>query len=124
MEPNSQSEKAPLVEYPAYYVESVAADGESRDDTTLVAIDVQVKGHYVRWFDTVKERRLGDGNVEKFEDGSLVFTDHDSGFTYRLTPLSLDVYNQHVRPHLNNSQIFNNTEDMWEALLATQEDDL
>jgi hypothetical protein len=122
MEPNPQSKKELLVDYPAYYVESVAADNVGRDETTLVAIDVQVREHYVRWFDTVKERRLGDGNVEKAEDGSLGFTDHDSGFMYRLIPLSLEVYNQHVRPHLYNSQTFNNAEDMWESLLATQQD--
>ena len=119
---NERQEQEPLVAYPAYLVQSASADGEKHDETTLVAIDVQVREHYVEWFDTVKERRFGDGKVQKLEDGSLQFADPRNGFTYRLTPLSLELYNQAVRPKLFESHTFDKTEDMWNALLATKED--
>ena len=119
---NERQEQEPLVAYPAYLVQSASADGEKRDETTLVAIDVQVREHYVEWFDTVKERRFGDGKVQKLEDGSLQFADPRNGFTYRLTPLSLELYNQSVRPKLFESRTFEKVEDMWNALLATKAD--
>ena len=119
---NERQEQEPLVAYPAYLVQSASADGEKSDETTLVAIDVQVREHYVEWFDTVKERRFGDGKVQKLEDGALQFADPRNGFTYRLTPLSLELYNQAVRPKLFESRTFEKTEDMWDALLATKAD--
>ena len=119
---NERQEQEPLVAYPAYLVQSASTDGEKRDETTLVAIDVQVREHYVEWFDTVKERRFGDGKVQKLEDGSLQFADPRNGFTYKLTPLSLELYNQSVRPKLFESRTFEKVEDMWEALLATKAD--
>ena len=119
---NERLEQEPLVAYPAYLVESCSADGEATDGTTLVAIDVQVREHCVEWFDTVKERRFGDGKVQKLEDGSIQFIDPRNGFTYKLTPLSLELYNQSVRPKLFESRTFERPEDMWDALLATKAD--
>ena len=117
-----QEKRNELVAYPAYLVQSASADGKQTDETTLVAIDVQVREHYVEWFDTTKERRFGDGKVQRFEDGSLQFADPRNGFTYKLTPLSLELYNQAVRPKLFESRTFEKNEDMWDALLATKAD--
>lgn len=120
-EKSEQEKRDKLVDYPAYLVHSASADGEKSDETTLVAIDVQVREHYIEWFDTVKERRFGDGKVQRLDDGSLQFSDPGNGYTYKLTPLSLELYNESVRPKLYESRIFEKVEDMWSALLETKE---
>jgi hypothetical protein len=122
MNQSRSEQKETLINYPVYFVESTSADGNKTDETVLVAIDVQLGEGYVEWFDTVKERRLGDGNVQKLDDGSLRFTDQNNGFTYTLRPLSLALYNQAVRPKLFESRIFEKVDDMWNALLGTKAD--
>lgn len=115
-------ELEPIITHPAYYVELVSQD-EKPDDTVLVAVDVKVRENYIEWFDTEKYRQfiISDTNLES--DGKIEFTNSKSNKTYRLSPLTLDLYREKVRDKMYGSNLdFDSEEDLWEALLSSVED--
>ena len=109
--------QAILIAHPVYFVRSTP----NNDNTTLVAVDVQLRPEYIEWFDTNKDRRFGYDEIKKLEDESLCFSDPRSGISYQLTPLSLDLYEKTIRPKLLDGRSFKTTEEMLNALLATKE---
>ena len=95
-----------------YYVECPV------DPSVLLAIDTQIKGDYVRWFDTVKERMMKIAQVLENEPTKFAFQREDSPEQglYSFTPLNLEIYNRAVKPHLANGQDFADDESMLKAI--------
>ena len=93
------------------------------DSTVLVAIDVSIKDGYITWFDTVKERVMKIGEITIDNDEIFVFTrgDQEGNPSYELRPLTLELYEETVKPKLNNAQDFSKEEDMFAAFEITKE---
>lgn len=115
-------EKETMVTYPAYYVESYSEDNKP-DESVLVAIDVQIRDNYIEWFDTQSYRKFVSMDTTREEDGSLQFVNPKSGRVYRLSPLSLELYNDKVRDKMYGLDLdFDSEEALWEALLSSFKD--
>ena len=118
------------VKYPVYYVESVAVSDRAigdRDNTVLVAIEPLVIEdkhiQHIQWYDTNKLRDfLGTVTADE-ETNVLSFTDPQKGYRYTMTPLTLEIYEQCVRPNLHNAPAFSSMEDLYEAMLATRQNE-
>lgn len=101
-----------------YYVEC------AEDSTVLVAIDVELEGEQIRWFDTVKERAMRVREVLDSNPRHFVFVRNDgkqSG-TYTLTPMDIETYNTKVRARLINGKEFSLKEEMLAAFEETKKD--
>lgn len=103
---------------PVYYVESEA------DETVLVGMDVQLKGDFLTWFDTVKDRTMLVDRILEESSKEFVFkrNDQEGGGIYTFQPMTLEVYNSSVRERLINGETFSDTEAMIKAFLETQND--
>ncbi len=100
-----------------YYVTS------STDETVLLAIDPIMDNDTITWFDTNKERikpilKIIDDSEEKF-----CFVTHDGLETsdqYVFTPLTVDLYEQHVKQHLKDPHPYQNERHLFDLLLAAK----
>lgn len=107
---------------PLYYVES------SDDDTVLVAIEPYIRvcnrQPCIIWFDTCKERAMNAGRM-LVKNGCFYFerVDEGSEATYRLTPMTLDIYHKKVMPHLVGGREYRNMEDLIQAFLEAKENE-
>lgn len=103
----------------AYYI-------SSPDDTTvLLGLDVIIRDKMIRWYDTVKERMFEIGDIQEDAPEQLVFTRKDSvtenepARVYTLQPLTLDLYNAHVKSKLRAGEDFDSVEKLYDALDQT-----
>ena len=93
-----------------YYVES------DQDESVLVGINVQIRGEWISWFDTVKERVMRGKMLENsLECLSFRRDEDDGGQTYSFTPMTLDIYNSSVKNKLVGRPEFSNQQAMLEA---------
>jgi hypothetical protein len=100
-----------------YYVES------SEDPTVLLAMDIVLGGDLIRWFDTIKERRMEVRRV--LNDDPLHFAfereDGERGRVYRFVPLTLEIYRERVRSRLLDGKDFETSKEMKDAFELTKE---
>ena len=101
-----------------YYVESDA------DETVLVGMGVQLKGDFLTWFDTVKDRTMLVDRILEESPREFVFkrNDQEGGGIYTFQPMTLEVYSSSVQERLINGKVFTDTEAMVKAFLETQND--
>lgn len=119
---HEDQELDPIISYPAYYVESFSQD-DSTDDTVLVAVDVKIRENYIEWFDTEKHRQFIISDTATDPGGVIEFINPKSGKSYRLSPLTLPLYQEKVRDKMYGSNLDFESEDaLWEALLSSVED--
>ena len=101
-----------------YYVESLG------DLTVCVAMDVKVLDDRITWFDTVKDRGMHIEKVIDSNPGHFVFirkgAEHPQ--TYTFLPMTLELYEAKVKPHLINGSDFETIEDLEAAFEATKND--
>lgn len=100
-----------------YYVES------AEDPTVLLALDIVLSAGQIRWFDTIKERRMKLRRV--LNDDPLHFAfereDGETGRVYRFVPLTLEIYRERVRSHLLDGRDFETSKEMKDAFELTKE---
>jgi len=108
---------SPEKESDVYFVES------QQDGTVLVAMDVNVneQNRMVSWFDTVKERMMGYENIQR-DNTSLSFTRlaSEGGGDYNFQPMTLEIYQEKVKPKLLAPQDFDNLDSLKQAFEETK----
>jgi hypothetical protein len=105
---------------PVYYIES------PEDKSVLIGIDVTLEKTssdkvIVSWYDTVRERSMLAAET-KTKDDMFAFqrADSDEDEHYLFTPMSLDIYNEHIKSRLQDGPDFNSIDDLNEAFLHTK----
>ncbi|MCL2869704.1 hypothetical protein FWF48_02750 [Candidatus Saccharibacteria bacterium] len=109
---SEQEYKYEKTKFPAYYVDSIALDPDSniqKDPVALVAIDVYVRNQKngngnvdVVWFDTMRQCGFKAADLSIDDDGAIKFSAPQNGFSYLLTPMTVELYNTHVRQSMMN----------------------
>lgn len=97
-----------------YYVSS------PHDETVLLAMLTQHNGSIIRWFDSVKERCMYIKKIMVNNENQFEFerADDEGGGVYTFTPVTLEIFNTHIKSRLLSPQQF----DDKEKLLQTLED--
>lgn len=102
-----------------YYVTS------QQDNTVFVAINPRlVFSEYVSWFDMIRERMIKVSKFIKTDDNLIIFEGmriNSESILYTLVPMSLDIYEEKVRPRLQNTIVFNTEQEMIDAFLDRRE---
>lgn len=108
---------APPAERPApsldpeavYFVESV---GREPDPTALLARRAALREGWLGWDDTSRDRlhRV----VQARRDGETTVVECENGFAYRFRPLTLALYDAHVKAKVELSPAFASTTALWE----------
>jgi hypothetical protein len=80
------------------------------DPTALLALDAKVRGGYVTWFDTNRDRGHPIKDV-KTEGDAIVF-ETERGWVYRFVPLTLEAYEEQVRAKVELSPEFKTREEL------------
>lgn len=95
-----------------YYVSS------PQDETVLLAIDVRARGTVLRWFDTVKERIMVVENWIENTPHGIIFerSQKEGGGRYTFTPLTLELYQEHVKSKLIAPKEFQTRQEMVECI--------
>ena len=99
-----------------YYVSS------NKDNSVLVALDVEFNNKEIRWFDTIKERGM---KIEKIIDLSLqnfIFNRdlNEGGGIYKFVPMTLEIYNDKVKNHMLIPREFTDPEELFLAFEETR----
>ena len=81
-----------------------------QDDSVRLALSVHSYQDELRWYDTVRVRSQ-KGTLTSRSATGLVWKSAD-GAIYKFTELTLDSYNLHVRPHVELSLNFRNTDEV------------
>lgn len=91
-----------------WYVES------EKDSTVLVAMNIQIRGEFVSWFDTNKGRLMKVARVLNPSKENFVFerAPEEGGGTYTFKPMTLEIYNSKVKNGLKKPENFNKEEMM------------
>lgn len=85
------------------------------DPTVLIALDVNVEANLIRWFDTVKERVMQIETVTEATDQRFGFkrAGEEVAHCYSLQPLTMELYNLHVKNRLSSSEVFQDEEALF-----------
>lgn len=115
--PNKQRDPSEQLANTLYYVEC------QLDPTVLVAMNTKVMDDYVSWFDTVKERMMRVKTVVNPDPNQFAFerADGQEGAVYSFMPMTVDVYNQFVKPKLPNGTEFTDDAALQKAFKDTIE---
>lgn len=105
--PAQKIESGPFKPDQVYYVESV---GSEEDPTALLARTAAIVGDTLWWDDTNRERGFAVKDVQI--EGEAITVKCERGFAYRFTPLTLEVYNHHVKTKVELSPSFGSTEEL------------
>jgi len=116
------------MEFPAYYVSSLSLNPNSadqKDPMVLVALDVYVSNEVdgssnIVWFDTIRQCGFKATDLTIDSEGVIRFSALQNGFNYSLTPMTVELYNQHVRPFMADSREYSSEQDLLNDLLATK----
>ena len=94
-----------------YYVSS------DKDDTVLVALDVEFDNKKVRWFDTIKERIMRAEKIIDSTPQKFIFNRDlsEGGGTYTFVPMTLEIYNDRVKQHMLVPREFTDLEKLFLA---------
>ena len=97
-----------------YYVQS------KEDPTALVAIEPGYfnDGRVLTWYDGAHERVIEIKEVSSNEPDLVKIKDRENRI-YTFVPMTLDIYNQHVKQHLFAPEDFAREEDMVAAFKKT-----
>lgn len=93
------------------------------DDTVLIALDVGFDEHYVRWFDTIKERMMTYERIVDTDSAHFSFerAGDESRGIYTFVPMTLALYNEHVKRHVLVSKEFTDEETLLREFEKTRE---
>lgn len=94
----------------------------ANDPTVLLALNLEVRGAYVRWFDTVKERMMRVKRILDEDPSHFVFErdEQEGNGVYTFIPMTLEIYNEKVKHQLLASQDFTDEEAMLQAFEETR----
>jgi len=100
-----------------YYVFS------SKDNTVLLAFDVEINDDVIRWFDTIKERVMRATSIMEENINKFVFqrAEEEGGGIYIFMPLNLEIYREKVKDRLLSGREFEDEEQMFAAIKKTKE---
>ncbi len=100
---------------PVYFISS------PEDETVLIGMEVTLRGDYLEWFDTTRERIMRVSDIKESSIGYVVKVPIDNEVrTYTFTPLTLELYNLHVRDKLLAGKDFTDIESLHTAIEATK----
>ncbi len=111
---NETTRKLPA---PVYYVEA------TEDGTVLVGMKVTIRrisnNHFaVSWWDPTHERCMSASEINCEGDSfSFKRISEEGGQTYYFRPMTLEIYNTHVKNRLLGKREFDNEEEMIKAFL-------
>jgi hypothetical protein len=94
------------------------------DTTVLIAFDIQMESdETIRWFDTIKERRMRVGEIIEDTHEHFIFkrNDHQQKGTYTFMPMTLDIYNEKVKHKILIPKAFADEKEMQRAFEKTKE---
>ncbi len=89
------------------------------DSTVLIAMDVRVQDKYIVWFDTVKERTMEISRIIEENNDKFVFerkNDSENIDIYTFVPLTLDIFNEKIKPRFPERPGFETEQEMFEAM--------
>ncbi len=90
------------------------------DISVLIAVDVKYSADWVGWFDTVRERVMRLRLPMTVTEERISFERLDgAGGVYTLVPLTLGLYQSHVRHRLAGGKDFATEEDLLAAFEQT-----
>lgn len=101
----------PFAEDQVYRVRS------EEDPTAVLALDVQVRGGYLSWFDTHRDRGHRIALLDAVAGKPRLRT--DTGFTYVFEPLTKEIYDTEVKPFVELPPEFETTEALRRFYLNT-----
>lgn len=117
MEQNNPFKKRvePILTERVYYVKS------QQDKTVLVAMNVEIVGKYIKWFDCTKQRVMQIDKILQDDDSLFTFQrgDANHGFEYSFIKMALSIYNEHVKNELISPEEFTDEATMTESFQLT-----
>lgn len=105
------------------FSERVYHINSDKDKSVLIGMGIEIENEWIRWFDSVKQRRMKIGEILDENPKHFVFqrAEDDGGGTYTFVPLSLEIYNEKVKKRILISQDFTDQEAMLAAFEKTRE---
>jgi len=98
----------------------------SDDDTVLIGMGVENihedSNTLIRWFDTVKERRMyAETTTKHGADFSFTRVEREGGQFYIFTPMTLEIYRNDVKCKLRNGEDYDCLETLTKAFMDTKD---